>query len=362
MVVLSHKDINYDAFIHYIRTNTLVNPPFGIIPPKFNKVEEWEYVEAQPTPYIPEQDYDGRLIVEVRNAIMRTLIKWGNRKDYGKVAVWLGGNDSALVTKLTADVLGSNRVVAYMITFGSQDESEYGKIIADWCDIKLVTKEMNPTDYIKLVKETTLYQRTPTTSSQVVFVSKLIRSHGINKAFTGMSLDSLTGGERRLNDAPPEKFAEAEQLTMHLMRTMYAWLNYYPAIPFTDLEYPCIDRKFVKFCRSLPKEHKIRGQETKVRLRHEMEKFEVLPKSIVEYGRMVGTKKGFCPIWKDWWNEGVKEWVKEQIDLIPRDLFPIEEFKWYLKPWNISKFSWIVLRLASVYSFHELLNEEKFIA
>ena len=226
------------------------------------------------------QDFDGRVIDQIKNAIRRTLKGWGH---INRLGVWIsGGVDSSILLHLATQMVGSEKVRAYSLTFGEQDESEYAKRIAEWCDVKLILKEMTPTDGLNLTEEAVLCQRSPTTSTTVLYISKLCKHDGTKRVFSALGLDELQGGYPAHTSASDNSFFNLETDLLWKCQSQYVWLQFLQSKDHVAVKFPFLDPGLIAFCRGLPRNHKCVAQETKVRLRKELTKQSLIPKENIE--------------------------------------------------------------------------------
>jgi asparagine synthetase B (glutamine-hydrolysing) len=360
MKTLTREDINLRKLDYYFKTSLrLLDPPMGIIPPKISEYETYAHIVDVSKPYRPHNDYAGHYLDFIYSIVNRSLLEWDPEKKIDRVGIFLsGGIDSALLLKYTSAVLGSEHVRAYNLTWGEdKDETEYAKAVCDFCDVKLVQNFMPYEVVPKLIKESCLLMRAPSWCPQVLYMAKVLEQDGTNKAFIGLGLDALTGGEQNLwaVQNSQNEFELKETKTLDLQRD-YIWGNVYNCHGRVDLKMPYL--KFpdaVDWMRGLPIHHKVEGRITKLRLRKEIEKFSVLPPINRDYGKIVGTKRGFGPNWESYFQHGYREFAHEHD---PANLgFNMSQFPTY-KVWKSS--FWYELTHSSFYFFLELLDEGAF--
>ncbi len=289
-------------------------------------------------------------------AVKRTMSEWGDIDGIGRVGVWLsGGVDSSTLLYLTCEALGSEKVCAYSVDFGDQNEVERAKSIADWCDVRLLMEEMTAEDSIQLTEEAVLNQRGPVDTTHVIFASKLCRQDGVRQVQSALGLDELQGGYPEHVNASDKEFFEVEANLLWKCQSSYAWVQRVQSKQYVEVKFPFLRTELIAWCRGLPRTHKCMGRETKVRLRKELRAESLIPEKIIEAGRIAGTKAGFCPVLEKWFQDGLEEWCEENLPpngLTSRTRSKIDDMtKGYL---------WRKWRAASINIFLRLLDEGKF--
>lgn len=356
IVVLTRKDVNKINLFRYLLYGWLPIPE-SIIPPK-RQYYLWSKLDI--TPYDPSSDYNGKLLDQIRMAIRVTLKGW---EPIDRIGVWLsGGIDSSVLLYLTSEIVGPEKVRAYCITFGERDESEYAERIADWCNVKLIKKEMTPEDSIKLTREAVLLSRAPVDSTTVLFISKLCAHDGTTKVLSGLGLDELLGGYPQHVRASDKDFHKVETDLIWRCQSYYVWLQLTQSKNYVEVRFPYLEPNLIAFCRGLPRSHKCMGLETKIRLREELRRRSLIPRENIEVGRIAGTKGGFIPILEDWFDRGYDEWCNENIP--PKGLNSLERqlVKFILKAGrSLEGKLQRKLRVAALNIFYELLDEGRFI-
>lgn len=359
MRTLSRKDIDPLILEHYLRTLRLPFPPKNIIPPKIPYYDDFAHIVNSPLKYYPDRDYFGRNIDAISSAVERTINEWAKKdKTHFRVGVFLsGGIDSALLLKCACNTLGPERVRGYNLKFGPiQDESEYAKTVANFCNCKLIIDQPTPEEMFNLTKESTFYLRAPTWCPQVRYIAHLLHDDGTEKAFIGLGLDALTGGEVNLQQANtnPELFVKAETDCLELQRH-FIWSNVTNCHELVDLKVPYLRfADVVGYFRRLPICHKTEGLNTKIRIREEVKHYNYLPEKNANYGLKAGTKKGFGPDWNEFFDAGYNKLCLEHDPTLKGfDMSPYENLKWKHN-------CWYKLGFSSLYYFLELLDEGAF--
>jgi len=290
---VGRSDVNEENLLVLIRDGWLPIPK-SIIPPE-RKNFLWDTLELQH--YDSSRDYKGKLLDNLRSALYRTIHEWGDIDNIDSIGVWLsGGVDSSTLLYLTCEVLGPEKVHAYSVDFGNQDEVERAKLIADWCDVRLVIEEMTAEDSIRLTEETVLNRRGPVDTTHVTFASKLCNREGTKRVLSALGLDELQGGYPAHVNASEEEFFEVETNLLWKCQSYYAMVSKTGSKRYVDVKFPFLRGDLIAWCRGLPRTHKCIGRETKVRLREELKADSLIPEENIEARRNVGTKGGFCPI------------------------------------------------------------------
>ncbi|MEM4489167.1 MAG: asparagine synthase C-terminal domain-containing protein [Desulfurococcaceae archaeon] len=353
--VLTRKNVNKRNLFRYLLYGWLPIPE-SIIPPK-RPYYLWSKLDI--TPYDPSSDYNGKLLDQIRRAVQVTLKGW---EPIDRVGVWLsGGIDSSVLLYFTTELVGPEKVRAYCLTFGERDESEYAERIADWCGVKLVKKEMTPEDSIRLTREAVLLSRAPVDSTVVLFISKLCAQDGTSKVLSALGLDELLGGYPQHVQASDRNFHRVETELIWRCQSYYVWLQLSQSKGYVEVRFPFLEPNLIAFCRGLPRIHKCSGQETKVRLREELRKKSLIPRENIEVGRVAGTKGGFIPILRDWFDRGYGEWCRENIP--PRGLNSLERLlvNFVLRAGKSEEGRLQrMLRVAALNTFFDLLDEGGF--
>ena len=354
--VLTRNDVNKRNLWRYLLHGWLPIPE-SIIPPK-RPYYLWSSLDL--TPYDPTSDYNGKLLDQIREAIKHSLKGW---EPIDRIGVWVsGGIDSSVLLYLTSEIVGPERVRAYCLTFGERDESEFAQRIADWCNVKLIIKEMTPEDSIKLTREAVLFTRAPVDSTVVLFMSKLCAHDGTYKVFSALGLDELLGGYIQHVRASDKDFHKVETDLIWRCQSYYVWLHLSQSSNYVEIRFPYLEPKLIAFCRGLPRTHKCINQETKVRLREELRKKALIPSENIEVGRIAGTKGGFIPVFRDWFNRGYDKWCNENIPPRKTNLFDNLMIKLILRTGRTLEGKLQrKLRVANLNVFYDLLDEGRFV-
>jgi len=361
--ILTREDIDMEVLIHYIKTTRLLNPPNGIIPPSIDAYKKYEYLLDIHQPYNRKTDYWGKSIDLIRKAVIRTLKTW-NRNIYkiDRVGIYLGGFDSALLLKLTGDIIGPEKVRGYNVVWSeNKDESAYVRELANFTGSKVIINKCTARKVIPLIREATLLLRAPAWGPQTLYVAKLCAKDGTNKAFIGLGLDALSGGE--FTQAKASNQAEFDKATLHQMdlQRRFIWANVYPSRGYVDLKTPYFDSRLVKYMLGLPRLHKCKDGKTRFRLRAEVADLKILPKSYVSYGEVAGTKKGFGPDWREYFTytyPTLSNWKPE----LYLDLHKVNKNysnKVDIRRWERANI-WVKLMMMATCEFFKLIDEGKF--
>lgn len=370
---LTLQDVNKENLWTLILKGRLPIPK-SVIPPE-RPYYVWRNL-PKPLPYDASQDHKSKFIDEMSKAVERTLHEWQPIK---RVGIWLsGGIDTSVLLSLTAEIVGANKVRAYTLTFGEVNESEYAKEIADYCDVKLKIKEMTPEDSIDITEEAVLAQRSPICNNAPLFISKLCKHDGTTRILSGLGLDELQGGyvahvdavsemekfesESRLWNYPPNipnpTFSDVETRLLQECQSAYVWVQITQSQNYLEVKFPFLDSQFVSYCRGLPFNQKCVGRETKIRLREELRDLSLIPDKNIEAGRIAGTKGGFGPSLRDWFERGYDEWCNQNIP--PENFCFMDRIKSYA--YRFRRNRWIKLRLATTNTFLNLVENGEFMA
>jgi len=349
---LSRSDVNEKNLLAIIRDGWLPTPK-SIIPPK-RKNFLWDTLKIQP--YDSSRDYKGKFLDNLRSALFRTILEWGDIGNIDSIGVWLsGGVDSSTLLYLACEVLGPEKVRAYSVNFGNQSEVERAKLIADWCDVRLVIEEMTAEDSIRLTEETVLNRRGPVDTTHVTFASKLCNREGTKRVLSALGLDELQGGYPAHVNASEEEFFEVETNLLWKCQSYYAMVSKTESKRHVDVKFPFLNEELIAWCRGLPRTHKCISRETKVRLRSGLKADSLIPDKIIEAGRNVGTKEGFCPTLERWFENGLEDWCEENLPpdgLTSQTRFKIDDL--------MKRQLWRKWRAATINTFLRLLDAGKF--
>jgi len=355
MEVITRKNVNKRNLWRYLIYGWLPIPD-SIIPPK-RPYYLWDELTVHP--YNQVKDYTGRLLDEIREATRRCLEGWD---PLDRLGIWLsGGIDSSVLLYMTSNLVGPEKVRAYSLSFGERDETELAKKIADWCDVRLIIDEMGPEDNMELTEEVVQHSRAPIETAAVLHISKLCKRDGTKKVFSALGLDELMAGYPAHVNTTDSKFFNLETELIWKCQSQYVWLQLAQSQHYVGVRFPFLDRELMGFCRGLPRSQKCQGRVTKLRIRDELHHRSLIPEENIEAGRIVGTKGGFIPILKDWYNRGYREWCDENI--LPRS-FNIGErtlMRIYLgKGRTLEGKIQRKMRLSTMNAFNRLLDDGKF--
>jgi hypothetical protein len=126
------------------------------------------------------------------------------------------------------------------------------------------------------------------------------------------------------------------------------------------VRFPFLDQQFVAYGRSLPRHHKVKGNQTKIRLRHELSRIKSFPRENIEAGRVAGSKGGFTPVLERWWRDGLGDWCDRRF---PRKYFHLlDRTKLKLiQRINVADLNlWTRLRIATANEFLEMVEHGVF--
>jgi len=298
-----HPHINLEALKRQLRDGWLPLPE-SIIPPPRDANFLWRT--------LPEPRSSSKTLLDT----LQDAVASSSKSMTGKVGLWLsGGFDSSTLLVLLCDIYGAENVVAYHLDCGYEDEIERVKLIANSMDVKLKWNSFTVEDHLGLLSDAVLYLRMPTDlTTQNLYIARMCLKDGIRTAYTALGLDEIQGGYIEHVRASEDEFEQVEARLLDRGRSHMAWFMSTLARGL-DLKHPYLDKNLVAYSRSLPRNAKCRGMETKVLIRELMK--DKMPKEIVEAGRKALSKRGFLPLIEEWWNQGLGKWVDEMIPLIP---------------------------------------------
>ena len=143
-----------------------------------------------------------------------------------------------------------------------------------------------------------------------------MRSMKYDLILHGLGLDELLGGYRQHSEALGRDFVKVEnrfydELPMRVYNTERQAL----ALGLT-ITAPFISDELREFCQALPRYKKTNGSTTKIILRHLM--WERIPGANIREGLIAGTKEGFHPPLREWWEEGLGEWTLSRLSRLDR--------------------------------------------
>jgi asparagine synthetase B (glutamine-hydrolysing) len=290
---------DWDNIALFVREGQLPFPNSCVKGQRRKSMLEWGQV---PEP-IPTKEHPFDII---RDSIRRTVKKFRIKK----VGIWLsGGIDSSLLTALTAEVLGPENVTTYTLRFEGSDETPNAKATVEHVGCKWVVEDMTLEHHCKLLRSSVQNALAP-----VGFTTHKLRiaqvSNNEEHVFSALGLDELCGGYPAHVWASDEEFPEVERQKFEEASYNFVWINAEQSkhAQFT-LHYPYLDKQVIGQFRSLPRELKTQGNETKVIIRKELRKCSLLPPSTIELGKVAGTKGGFLPNILTWWNQGYRKWA-----------------------------------------------------
>lgn len=349
MRTLTLKDVNWKNFWSVIKNGDLPLPK-SVIPP-----ERDHYIDFSSPLSSHGFDYPGKLLDESRKAVKKCVEKWNKASPIG---VWIsGGVDSSLLLYLLCDIVGSENVKAYTLTFDSHSELGLAESIVDFCDVKLITERLTVEKGISLIEEAVISQRSPIDSVVVPFISRICANDGTSKNLSAIGLDETQGAYLKHVEASDVNYSRVELETLMRCQNYYLWINLYQSRKYVDVQFPFLDPDFISFSRSLPKRDKCQGNGTKIRLRKEMSKIKGFPIPNIYAGYIVGTKKGFTPILKTWFDLGLDEWCNDNIS--PPYYMPLRERLFVYHP-SLRRNLWKKFRLATGYVFLKNVHEGRF--
>jgi len=268
-----------------------------------------------------------------------------------------GGVDSSTLAMIASR---HTRVTLYMMDFGMCPEEN---AIADECakhlGLRLIRERHSLRDHYAMLHDAVRNLQAPgDIDTQVLHTYRLARANGDDTLLSGLGMDEVQAGYPELVKAPPSLYHEFEETSLETCHCGYAWRNHAQR-ETSQIMFPFLDAAFVGYAVNLPLDDKRRGLETKVRLREEVK--SRLPRSVVEAGRVAGTKRGYTPLLETWWADGLGAWCVDEVKKLS------SEFSEPHRPRRLRGFlmrrlnrpSWRMLRLANTATFLDIFGGEK---
>jgi asparagine synthetase B (glutamine-hydrolysing) len=344
LVKLVTLEINWNNVIEKVVKGGLPFPKSCVQGLTRESVLDWDNVPS-PTAGDPS------MLSEIRRALQKVV----STNAIKQVGVWLsGGIDSSLLVALAAEVLGPENVTCYTLAFETTDESQWAQMAADHVGCRIIVEEMDFEENVQLFKDAVRNEMSPIASSTPVLkLARLCKKHGDRKVFSALGLDELCGGYPRHVKASDEGFQRVEQFFYEFCNYHYSWMQAMQCKNEVELYFPYLEPQLIAVCRGYPREYKTQGEETKVRIRHEIHTERLLPPEITERGRQVGSKEGFHPDVPTWWKQGLQDWI--ETNLPPHVPLGPKMRLWFARkrrPRNM----WFLWRLASINPFLEVVN------
>lgn len=339
------RQINWDSVVAKVVDGALPFPKSCVEGFKRETVLEWN---AVPNPKVGNHS----MLVEIRKAVKDVI----SVNKIQKIGVWLsGGIDSSLLAALAAELLGPRNVTAYTLAFENSDESSWAKMVTDHVGCRHIVEDMRFEENLRLFKDAVRNEMSPISSSTPVLkLAQLCQKHRDTKMFSALGLDELCGGYPRHATASDADFPKIEFFYYNYCNYHYAWMQSTQTKNAGELFFPFLQPELVAVCRGYPRGYKTRGLETKVKIRDELHVEELLPKEIIERGRVAGSKEGFHPNIPTWWEEGLHGWVKESLP-------PNAPFTSRIRLWMVRqrrrRNMWFLWRLASINTFREVAED-----
>lgn len=138
-----------------------------------------------------------------------------------------------------------------------------------------------------------------------------MKSHKYDLILHGLGLDELLGGYRQHAEAPHCNFAAVEnRFYDELPMRRYNTENAAEKMGL-NICAPFIDPELREFCQGLPRRLKTQGSKTKIILR-EIMTGRIPPENRLE-GTFAGSKEGFHPPIRAWFDQGLDAWVRKRL-------------------------------------------------
>jgi asparagine synthetase B (glutamine-hydrolysing) len=353
--VLTLDDVDRDVLWDIVTLGSCPLPK-SVIPPR-REYPLWESLDPNPK---VNKDYFGRFLEEAKLAVLSQMLL------YLPVGVWMsGGVDSSTLLHCLLQYLPEDKVKGFFLDFGNEpfgSELPYAKRLAEHYGIDLIIREVRPKDVIPLIPDMIQVQRSPIDALGVLPLAKLCKESGFTMCFSALGMDECMGGYSVHVGASERDWRVVEDAQLWRCQSYFHWINKSHSEKYVDLRFPFLNKSFVEYCRSLPRSHKVRGRDTKVRLREELLRFTDVPYENVMAGREVGTKGGFTPYLEDWWTRGLGDWCDSNFPKGYFHLLDKAKLK-FISKYGVTDLSlWVRLRAATCNVFLDMVSDGQFTA
>ena len=171
--------------------------------------------------------------------------------------------------------------------------------------------KMTLDDHFRLLEWALLHHKGEMSAFPTMLLFMALKSRKYDLILHGLGLDELVGGYRQHAEALDRDFTAVEnrfydELPMRQLNTegQAQRLGLSIAAPF-------IDEELRGFCQGLPRRFKTHGSKTKIILRDIMS--NRLPVANRLEGTFAGSKEGFHPPIREWWDQGLGDWVRARL-------------------------------------------------
>ena len=231
-----------------------------------------------------------------------------------KIAVWAsGGIDSSTLLYYLKDYDAEGIHVYF-------EEGARSKLlfedVTEHLGLKGHAYLMTLKDHFQLLPAALRAHEGPMSAFPTMLLFMALRSMSSDLILHGLGLDELLGGYRQHAEAQGRDFVKVEnrfydELPMRVYNTERQAL----ALGMTIIA-PFISGELRGYCQELPRRHKAFMGSTKIMLRNMM-RGRIPPQNVRE-GKHAGTKAGFHPPIRDWWDEGLGEWTMSRLSRLDR--------------------------------------------
>ncbi len=226
-----------------------------------------------------------------------------------KIAVWAsGGIDSSTLLYYLKD----RDVDGIHVYFeeGARSLSLFNEV-TDFLGVDGYAYKMNLADHFGLLEWALLHHKGKMSAFPTMLLFMALKSRKYDLILHGLGLDELVGGYRQHAEALDRDFTAVEnrfyeELPMRQRNTegQAQRLGLNIAAPF-------IDEELREYCQALPRTDKTLGNQTKIILRHIMR--DRIPELNRTAGYFAGTKEGFHPPIREWFDQGLGDWVTARL-------------------------------------------------
>ena len=226
-----------------------------------------------------------------------------------KIGVWAsGGIDSSTLLYYLKD----RDVDGIHVYFeeGARSLSLFNEV-TDFLGVDGYAYKMNLADHFDLLEWGLLHHKGEMSAFPTMLLFMALKSRKYDLILHGLGLDELVGGYPQHAEALDRDFTAVEnrfygELSMRQRNTevQAQRLGLNIAAPFIDAE-------LRGFCQGLPRRLKTHRSKTKIILRYIMS--NRLPVANRLEGTFAGTKEGFHPPIREWWDQGLGDWVTARL-------------------------------------------------
>ena len=176
--------------------------------------------------------------------------------------------------------------------------------------------KMELKDHFQLLPQALIRHEGKMSAFPTMLFFMALRSLDYDLILHGLGLDELVGGYRQHAEALDRDFSRVEnRFYAELLMRQYN-TEAQPKSLGLSIAAPFIDWRLREYCKALPRTDKILGNSTKIILRKIMR--DRIPESNRMAGFMAGSKEGFHPPLRVWWEEGLGEWTLGRLSRLDR--------------------------------------------